>query len=115
LIHGNGLIKAAISTATALEDLLPSPPIKEMLRKRGIHTEIKPSYPENTVESNRQLQEDEDIPMTEQRPERPVTTKKSTKSRQLKEQAKPDKRILLRINLNRTREQQSIDDVASKR
>jgi len=115
LIHGNRLIKAAISTATALEDLWASPSIKEMLRKRGIRAEIKPSYPENTAELNRQLHEDEDIPMPEQQSEPPAMAKKSKKSRKLQEKAEEDKRIFLRINLKRIREQQAIDDVISKR
>jgi hypothetical protein len=106
------LIKAAIST---LKDLWASPTVKEMLRKRGIHAEIKPSYPENAAELNRQLYEDEDIPMPEQQPESSATTKKSKKRRQLREQADEDKQIFLRINLKRIREQQAVDDVVSKR
>jgi hypothetical protein len=47
-----------------------------MLRKRGINAVIKPPCPENTAELNRQLHEDEDIPMPEQ-PEPPATTRHS--------------------------------------
>jgi hypothetical protein len=86
-----------------------------MLRKRGIRAEIKPSYPENTAELNRQLHEDEDIPMPEQQSEPLAMAKKSKKSRKLREKAEEDKRIFLRINLKRIREQQAIDDVISKR
>src|SRR5205814_639110 len=57
LIHGNGLIKAAISTTDGLRDLWASPAVKDMLRKRGIHTEVAPSYPENIGILNQQLLE----------------------------------------------------------
>src|SRR6266480_4744003 len=63
LIHGNRLIKAAISTAEELRDLWASPAVKDMLRKRGIHAEVAPSYPENTAILNQQLHEDEGVPL----------------------------------------------------
>src|SRR5438552_7853457 len=37
--------------------------VKDMLRKRGIHPEVAPSYSENAVILNQQLLEDEGIPL----------------------------------------------------
>jgi hypothetical protein len=85
-----------------------------MLRKRGIHAEIKPSHPEITAELYRQLHVDEGIPMPEQQLEPPATTKiNSTKIRQLQRKAEEDKLIFLRINLKQIQEQQAMDNVVS--
>ena len=63
LIHGNRLMKAAISTADGLRDLWASLAVKDMLRKYGIYAEVAPSYPENTAILNQQLLEEEGIPL----------------------------------------------------
>ena len=116
LIHGNRLIKAAISTADGLRDLWASPAVKDMLRKRGIHAEVAPSYPENTAILNQQLLEDEGVllPTTELLNEHHQPQKR-TKKQKLREKAEEDRKIILKINLKRIREQQAVDDVISKR
>lgn len=113
LIHGNRLIKAAISTADALRDLWASPAVKDMLRKKGIHAEVAPSYPENTALLNQQLRDDEGIPLPDDQPTAASTRK--SKKRKLKEKAQDDKKVILKINLKRIREQQAMDDIISKR
>jgi len=63
LVHGNRLVKVAISTADELRDLWASPSAKDALRKRNLRKEdILPSYPENTDILDAHLQDDEDIP-----------------------------------------------------
>src|SRR2546423_2758070 len=63
LVHGNRLVKAAITTADELRDLWASPKAKDALRKRNIREEdTLPSYPENTDILDAYLQDDEDIP-----------------------------------------------------
>ena len=113
LIHGNRLIKAAISTADELRDLWASPAVKDMLRKKGIHYEVVPSYPENTALLNQQLREDEGIPMPidpiDQQPT--AKPKKKTKKRELKTKVNEDKRILGTRDLKRTREQEIFDEI----
>jgi len=116
LIHGNRLIKAAISTADALRDLWASPAVKDMLRKKGIHAEVAPSYPENTALLNQQLRDDEGIPLPTDHEDQPTATSaRKSKQRRLKEKAQNDKKIVLKINLKRIREQQVMDDIISKR
>ena len=117
LIHGNRLIKAAISTADGLRDLWASPAVKDMLRKRGIHAEVAPSYPENTAILTQQLFEDEGIPLptTTELPNEHHQPHKRTKKQKLREKAEEDRKIILKINLKRIREQQAVDDVISKR
>jgi len=116
LIHGNRLIKAAISTADALKDLWASPAVKDMLRKKGIHAEVAPSYPENTALLNQQLRDDEGIPLPTDHEDQPTATSaRKSKQRRLKEKAQNDKKIVLKINLKRIREQQVMDDIISKR
>ena len=116
LIHGNRLIKAAISTADGLRDLWASPAVKDMLRKRGIHAEVAPSYPENIAILNQQLLEDEGVPLpTTELPNEHHQPQKRTKKQKLREKAEEDRKIILKINLKRIREQQAVDDVISKR
>ena len=117
LIHGNRLIKAAISTADGLRDLWASLAVKDMLRKYGIHAEVAPSYPKNTLILNQQLFEDEGIPLlaTTELPNEHHQRHKRTKKQKLREKAKEDRKIILKINLKKIREQQAVDDVISKR
>ena len=115
LIHGNRLIKAAISTAEELRDLWASPAVKDMLRKRGIHAEVAPSYPENTAILNQQLHEDEGVPLpTMELPNDNQQPQRRTKQK-LREKAEEDRKVILKINLKRIREQQAVDHVISKR
>src|SRR5204863_5052304 len=79
LIHGNRLIKAAISTAEELRDLWVSPAVKDMLRKREIHAEVAPSFPENTAILNQQLHGDEGIPLPMELPNDNQQPQKRTK------------------------------------
>ena len=113
LIHGNRLIKAAIDTADELRDLWASPAVKDMLRKKGIHAEVVPSYPENTALLNQQLQDDEGIPIpTDQMDQQPTTSpNKKTRKRKLKAKVKKDKRILVTRDLKRKQEQQIFDEI----
>jgi len=116
LIHGNRLIKAAISTAEELRDLWASPAVKDMLRKRGVHAEVAPSYFENTAILNHQLHEDEGVPLpTMELPNDNQQPQRRTKKQKLREKAEEDRKIILKINLKRIREQQAVDDVISKR
>ena len=116
LIHGNRLIKAAISTAEELRDLWASPAVKDMLRKRGIHAEVAPSYPENTAILNQQLHEDEGVPLpTMELPNDNQQPQRRTKKQKLREKAEEDRKVILKINLKRIREQQAVDDVILKR
>jgi hypothetical protein len=48
LVHGNRLIAAEISSIDKLEELWASPRMKDILRKRNVHTELIPAYSENT-------------------------------------------------------------------
>ena len=84
LIHGNRLIKAAISTADGLRDLWASPAVKDMLRKRGIHAEVAPSYLKNPAILNQQLLEDEGVPLpTTELPNEHYQPQKRTKKQKL--------------------------------
>jgi len=117
LIHGNRLINAAISTAEELEDLWFSPSGKDELRRRGIHAEMVPAYPGVTEQLNKQLEEDEGVPMPESESEttpieaRPTTT--SAKS--MSASTGNDERIKLKINLKRLYEQLAVDEAVAKR
>ena len=105
LIHGNRLIKAAISTADGLRDLWASLAVKDMLRKYGIYAEVAPSYPENTAILYQQLLEDEGIPLpTTELPNERHQPQKRTKKQKLREKAEEDRKIILKINLKRIRE-----------
>ena len=115
LIHGNRLIKAAISTAEELRDLWASPAVKDMLRKRGIHAEVAPSFLENTAILNQQLHEDEGIPLLMELPNEDQQPRKRMKKQKLREKVEEDRKVILKINLKRIREQQAVDHVISKR
>ena len=42
------MIAAEISSIDKLEELWASPQMKDILRRRNVHTELVPAYPENT-------------------------------------------------------------------
>src|SRR5439155_18553510 len=96
------LIKVAISTADGLRDLWASLAVKDMLRKYGIHAEVAPSYPENTAILSQQLLEDEGIPLpTTELPNEQHQPQKRTKKQKLREKVEEDRKIILKINLQR--------------
>ena len=96
---------------TASRNLTPLP--KDMLRKRGIHSEVEPSYPKKTEILNQQLHEDESVPLptTEllndsQQPQKwTKKTKTSRESRRGQEDNPKDQPLKV----------QAIDDVILKR
>src|SRR5205814_10186954 len=107
----------AISEAEGVRDLRANPAANDMLRQRSSHAEDAPSYPENTASLTQQLFEDEGIPLptTTELPNQHHQPHKRAKKQNLREKAEEDRKIILKINLKRIREQQAVDDVISKR
>jgi hypothetical protein len=70
-----------------------------------------PAYPENTEQLNKQLEEDEGIPLPTDQAEQHTSARKPRVDSKLQD----DKRILLKINLKRIREQQAMDDILAQK